>query len=61
MRKLFKTILIILIIVGITFSALNFLSIENSAILGGGQKGSIDLDTGECVPPGLNCNPSMKY
>jgi hypothetical protein len=56
-NRLLNTILIILIIVGLTFSVLNFLSIENTAI--GGMRGSIDLDTGECVPPGNNCTPTF--
>lgn len=57
--KILKLVMVIIMIAGITFSVFNVLAVENTA--GMGMRGSIDLDTGECVPPGNNCDPSMLY
>jgi hypothetical protein len=51
MRKLFKLIVIILMIFGITLSVLNFISVDNMAL----RSAQGSMDSGDCAGEPLNC------
>lgn len=56
MRKASKLVIIILIVLGVAFSFLNFVSVDNMAISRTmGYDGTYQTDTGECKGEPLNC------
>jgi hypothetical protein len=54
LRKILKLIMIVLIMVGIALSILNFISVDNMAGPGRTSIGTRDID-GECAGEPLNC------
>ncbi len=52
MRKIFKLIMIILMILGITLSVINFISVDDMALR---PETEGTVDGGDCVGEPLNC------
>jgi hypothetical protein len=59
MKKTFRVVMILVMLLGLTLSILNVTSLQNQAMLGGGVDGTTNVgdDGVVCQGPPLNCPP----